>query len=82
MNFGQALNALEQGKQVFRKGWNGVGMWLNLQKPDTHSKMTLPYIYIEYPVNPNHHAYPNGAKIPWQPSQTDMLATDWEIKEN
>ena len=31
MNFGQALEALKQGKKVYRSGWNGVGMWLNLQ---------------------------------------------------
>lgn len=28
MNFGQAIEALKQGKKVTRKGWNGKGMHL------------------------------------------------------
>lgn len=75
MDFGQALDALKKGYRVCREGWNGKGMWLRLQKPDLHSKMTLPYIYIEYPVG--HVAYPAGSKVPWLASQTDMLAEDW-----
>lgn len=80
MTFGEALEALKEGKQVYRDGWNGVGMWLSLQRPDEHSFMTAPYIYIEYPVNPNHHAHPNGSRTPWLASQNDMLSEDWRIK--
>ena len=76
MTFGQALELLKQGKKVYRKGWNGKGIWLELQIPDAHSKMTLPYIYIEYPHG--HLAYPLGSRVPWFASQTDMLMDDWE----
>lgn len=79
MNIGQALDALKQGKKVRRGNWNGKNMWLLLQVPDAHSKMTLPYIYIEYPVG--HPAYPNGSRVPWLASQTDLLAEDWEVVE-
>lgn len=75
LDFGMALAALQAGHRVQRKGWNGKGMWLLLQVPDEHSKMTLPYIYIEYPEG--HVAYPDGSRVPWLASQTDMLATDW-----
>lgn len=75
LNFGQALVWLKKGKAVYRSGWNGKGMWLLLQTPDANSKMTLPYIYIEYPVG--HPAYPNGSRVPWLASQTDILANDW-----
>jgi hypothetical protein len=75
MNFGQALEALKEGKRVIREGWNGKGMWLLLQRPDINSKMTLPYIYIEYPVG--NIAYPHGSRVPWLASQTDMLSEDW-----
>lgn len=78
MNFGQAIELLKQGKKVTRKGWNGKGMWLKLQIPDADSLMTQPYVYIEYPKNPEHHMYPNGSRTPWQASQGDMLAEDWE----
>lgn len=77
MDFGDALNALKSGLAVARVGWNGRGMWLRLQRPDAHSKMTLPYIYIEYPAG--HPAYPAGARVPWLASQTDMLALDWVL---
>jgi hypothetical protein len=79
LTFGQALEALKSGKRVSREGWNGKGMWILLQVPDFHSKMTLPYLYIEYPTG--HPAYPNGSRVPWLSSQTDLLAEDWQITD-
>lgn len=72
MNFGEAIEAMKLGKKVCRKGWNGKGMWLAIQNPDEHSKMTCPYIYMKT-------AQDN--LIPWLASQADMLADDWELKE-
>ena len=71
-DFGWALTQLRAGRKVGRKGWNGKGMWLNLQVPDTHSKMSLPYIYMKTA---------DDHQVPWLASQTDMLAEDWEIVE-
>lgn len=76
MNFGDAIAALKAGKKVARTGWNGKGLWLELQCPDAHSKMTLPYIYINYPSDAIHTP---GARVPWLASQTDVLADDWEV---
>lgn len=76
-NIGWALEQLKCGHRVARNGWNGRGLWLKLQVPDAHSKMTLPYVYIEYPEG--HPAYPNGCRVPWLASQTDLLADDWKI---
>lgn len=78
LNFGDALNLLKQGAKVARCGWNGKGLWLELQVPDAHSKMTLPYIYINYPQDAQNTP---GARVPWLASQTDMLAEDWVIVE-
>lgn len=72
--FGQALQTLKSGGSVQRVGWNGKGLWLTLQVPDAHSKMTLPYIYINYPTDAVNTP---GARVPWVPSQTDVLAEDW-----
>lgn len=79
MNFGQALEALKAGKKVARRGWNGRGIYIEMQRPDAHSKMTLPYIYIVTNglITDNPDA-PKGV-VPWLASQTDMLAEDWEI---
>lgn len=76
-NFGTAIELLKEGYKVARKGWNGKGIYLELQRPDEHSKMTLPYIYIVTTklVTDNPDA-PKGV-VPWLASQTDMLAEDW-----
>lgn len=76
MSFGHALVALKAGAKVARAGWNGKGLWLELQVPDKHSKMTLPYVYLNYPDD---SAFTAGARVPWLASQTDMLADDWQI---
>ena len=72
-DFGWALYQLRHGKKVSRFGWNGKGMYLELQIPDENSKMTLPYIYLVTP-----HETPHKYDlVPWLASQTDMLASDW-----
>ena len=75
MNFGKALEALKDGAKVQREGWNGKGLHVELQRPDEHSKMTLPYLFLCYPSDA-----PNtpGARVPWVTSQTDVLAEDWQ----
>lgn len=72
MDFGEALKVLKGGGKVQRAGWNGKGMWLMLQVPDAHSKMTLPYIYMKT-VDDN--------LVPWLASQTDVLSEDWNTVE-
>lgn len=79
MNIGQAIDAMRAGARVSRPSWNGKGMWLKLQVPDANSKMTEPYVYIEYPPNPAHPVYPNGCRVPWLASQADLLAQDWAV---
>lgn len=76
-NFGEAIKYLKRGMKVARKGWNGKGIFLELQVPDKHSKMTHPYIYIDTTglQTDNEHAPKN--LVPWLASQTDMLAEDW-----
>lgn len=65
---GWAVSQLWQGKRVVRSGWNGKNMYLELQMPD--AKMTLPYVYMRTV---------HGDLVPWLCSQTDLLATDWQI---
>lgn len=70
MNFSDALTALKQGKRITQTAWNGKGMWLALQEPDTNSKMSLPYIYM---------CTVTGDLVPWLASQSDLLSNTWEI---
>ena len=68
MSFGEALHELKCGRRVARSGWNGKGMWLELQEPGEYSKITLPYIFM---------STAQGDLVPWLASQTDLLAEDW-----
>jgi hypothetical protein len=76
MTFGLALECLKKGMHVCRAGWNGKGMWLELQRPDAHSILTLPYVFLNYPADAQNTP---GARVPWLASRTDMLAEDWKI---
>ena len=77
MNFGEALEQLKYGHKMARKGWNGNGIFIKLQLPRLDSKMTSPYIYIDTTgLETDNPDAPTGL-VPWTPSQTDLLATDW-----
>ena len=70
MSFSLAFECLKGGVKMQREGWNGKGMWVELQKPDVESKMTLPFIYMKTADN---------QLVPWLASQTDILADDWQV---
>ena len=70
MKIGDAIALLEQKHRVQRADWNGKNMYLELQIPDAHSKMSLPYIYMKTA---------DDKLVPWLCSQTDLLANDWQI---
>jgi len=77
VSFGFAIEMLRMGKRVARAGWNGVGIFLKLQRPDENSKMTGEYIYIDTTRLETDNPCAPKVKVPWLASQTDMLATDW-----
>lgn len=74
MDFSSALKEAKGGLKITRRGWNGKGLFVQAQFPDEHSKMGNPYLYI------NAKAL-GGECNPWQPSQTDLFAEDWEVIE-
>ena len=85
MNFGKAIEELELGNKVARKGWNGKGMFLFLVPGSTFTVNSPPLLGI-YPegkeINYLPHIYmktATGEIVPWLASQTDMLAKDWEV---
>ena len=92
MNFGQAIEALKQGKRIARGGWNGKGMFLFL--------LPAGIVPIKAIYDPNLRAviesevggetfealgsirmFTADKKIltGWLASQTDMLSEDWGI---
>jgi hypothetical protein len=91
MDFGYALKALKEGLRVERKGWNGKGMYVVLQKgyPDgiPINKNTAEATGIPEGTVCRFLPYlmmktVDGAFVPWLISQTDALAEDWFIVNN
>lgn len=83
VNFSEALDFLKKGLSVSRSGWNGKGMYLTLQTPDEHSKMTRPYVYMTLPEGSTTQfgEVKGDQRVPWLCSQTDLLAEDWYVIE-
>ena len=95
MTFGQAIEAMKQGKKVARRGWNGKGMWICVPLCDGPKEIPAEGIWGK----PNaEYAEQNGGKVKvvpyvtmkaadgtivmgWLASQTDMLSEDWVIVE-
>lgn len=93
--FGQAVEAVKQGKLIAREGWNGKGMFV-FQRPEdtlpTHvieNVKSLPQTVKDYyrgttePVKFTAYLCMKAADGSivngWLASQTDVLSTDWCI---
>ena len=89
LEFGEALRQLRHGHKLMRHVWGDGNpgrfekhTWIALQWPDgRHSAITQPYIYMQYPVGDRDYRRGERAPklVPWQPSQDDLLADDWQV---
>ena len=83
MNFGNAIEALKEGKRVARAGWNGKGMFLFLMNGYNFVVSREPLLSIMgegtmATYRPHIDMKDaEGKVVPWLASQTDMLAEDW-----
>ena len=82
MNFGQAIEALKEGKKAARLGWKGKGMYLFL----IGVKDSGDYWTYTNGKNDNYPLLPfiamkttDDKVVPWLASQTDILGEDWTI---
>ncbi len=82
MTFGQAIEAMKQGKKVARRGWNGKGMYVFLadEGGDFHTKAEIgperracvhPFIVM--------YTAQGDFQPGWLASQNDMLSDDWTL---
>jgi len=83
MKFGEAIEALKQGKSVARAGWNGKDMHLYLEDMFVFpigegafkgQKRTYEPCICMFTAQGKHQPG-------WLASQADMLAEDWLITE-
>lgn len=93
-NFGQAIEALKQGKRVSRQGWNGKGMFIFQQVPSEINEEIVPKMQslpkavkdefakrggsIRY-KNQLAMVYPDNTVYGWVASPSDVLENDWCI---
>lgn len=85
MNFGEALEAVKEGRKASRAGWNGKGMFIFLVAGSRFAVNRPPLLGI-YPegleISYNAHIdikNPDGSISTWSPSNGDALAEDWAI---
>jgi len=82
MNFGQAVEALKDGKKVARAGWNGKGMFVYYVPANSYpaqteiAKETFGQMVQYNPYFAIRNV--NGTVSTWVPSVNDCLAEDWE----
>ena len=84
---GWAVKQMQNGAKVRRSGWNGKGMFLFLVPGSTFIVNRAPLLGI-YPDGTQVAYQPhvdmrtaNDTIVPWLCSQSDLLATDWEIAD-
>lgn len=92
---GWAVKQLQDGSKVRRAGWNGKDMWLSLSGPVGAREVPASSFWSENNAA-YARAHGGTAKVlpcvtmktatgeilmGWLCSQTDLLATDWEIAE-
>jgi hypothetical protein len=69
LNFGQAIEALKDGKKVSRIGWNGKGMFVRLVE---NTEFLNRHFELFNTI---------GTFDTWVASVSDTLAEDWQIIE-
>ena len=94
VNFGEAIEALKQGKRVTRSGWNGKGLFIFMQVPSEISEDIVPKMQSlpqsvkdEFAKRGGSIRYSNQMALVnidnsingWAPSSSDTLAEDWII---
>lgn len=86
MDFSDALRALKEGRRATRKGWNGKGMYVVLQKgyPDgiPINRNTSEATGIPEGTECRFLPYfmmwtADGSFVPWFASPTDLIEEDW-----
>lgn len=73
-DFSEALKLLKRGRRVARSGWNGKSMWVQLvrDQPGPTGSPFQSRAFLEMKDS-------SDCLVPWVPSQTDLLAVDWEL---
>lgn len=84
-DIGWAVMTLRLGARVRRRGWNGKGLFIFLVPGSSFAVSRAPLLgiykegeIVDYQSHVDMHTA-DDTLVPWLCSQTDLLATDWEI---
>lgn len=78
MDFGDAFSMIKTTtlSKVENDGFKGMRLpsWsedvvIRVQKPDEHSKMTAPYLYVES----------RFGRVPWKETMIELFSDKWEL---
>ena len=84
MTFGDALEAVKNGKSVARKGWNGKNQFVELASCISYKGNAGEIVNVHHnDIGNKALAFigTSGVQMGWLASQADMLAEDWYIVE-
>ena len=72
MNFGLAFDKLISSKVMGIRlpHWKD-DVIIRVQRPDAHSKMTAPYLYVES----------RYGSVPWKETMIELFAENWQVVE-
>lgn len=87
MDFSEALRAAKSGQAIARAGWNGKGMFVyHVQgnsypatSPVAKERFGEDALVLYGPYLAIKTATGTGEVVPWLPSQSDILAGDWDL---
>lgn len=80
MNFGDAINAMNDMQQVYRKGWNGIKLGIDMYIEKIRHEYDAQMIYMDYIQMIFLGEHPKTTKG-WLASQEDIFAEDWELRK-
>ena len=84
MSFGEALEAVKNGKKATREGWNGKGQYIELATCLSYKTASGEVVNAEHQTAGNSSIAfvgTSGTQIGWLASQADMLSNDWIVIE-
>lgn len=87
MDFSSALKKAKEGHPICRSGWYERGIFVSLKHGDPldtpnnrfDNVMSYDYLYIDTTRAKSGNLDILCARVPWTPSQMDLLADDWLI---
>jgi len=70
MTFEAALTEVKGGRAMRLPHWSPEVV-IRMQQPDTNSKMTSPYLYVES----------RFGNVPWKETFIEMFNNNWEVED-